>query len=280
MATLFVNRLTNIDFAYLDAERGLVGETWLMDVELSGDLDAQGMVFDFGHVKRKIKQLVDDSYDHAVLVPLAAPGLDYADDEGDIAISLALPDGHLTLHSPKQAVTTIHAPSITAEALAGVLEVEIGRIMPANVEAVRVQLTPEAIDGAYYHYCHGLKLHDGNCQRIAHGHRSAVHIERAGVRDAALEAEWAERWADIFIGTAADEVEAVDGHRRFAYTAPQGAFALELPAARVEVIEPESTVENLAAFMASSLAQRCGESIRVRAFEGAGKGAIALASNP
>ena len=35
MATLFVHRLTNLDFAYLDAERGLVGETWLMDVELS-----------------------------------------------------------------------------------------------------------------------------------------------------------------------------------------------------------------------------------------------------
>lgn len=275
MATLFVNRLTNIDFAYLDAERGLVGETWLMDVELGGDLDDQGMVFDFGHVKRSIKQLVDARYDHALLVPRAAPGLNYDEADDQVALKLALPDGTLSLQSPAQAVTAIHAPSITLEALAGVLEVEIAQAMPPNVEAVRVTLQPEAIDGAYYHYCHGLKLHDGNCQRIAHGHRSAVHIERAGIRDAALEADWAERWADIFIGTAADEVNAADGHRGFAYDAPQGRFALELPAARVEVIEPETTVENLAAYMAATLAQRCGESIRVRAFEGAGKGAIA-----
>lgn len=275
MATLFVNRLTNIDFAYLDAERGLVGETWLMDVELGGDLDAQGMVFDFGHVKRRIKQLVDARYDHALLVPRAAPGLDYDETDSRVVLQLALPDGTLKLESPAEAVTGIHAPSITPEALAGVLEVEIAQTMPSNVDSVRVQLQPEAIDGAHYHYCHGLKLHDGNCQRIAHGHRSQVHIERGGIRDVALETDWAARWADIFLGTAADEVDAADGHRGFAYDAPQGRFALELPAGRVEVIEAETTVENLAAYMAATLAQRCGESIRVRAFEGAGKGAIA-----
>lgn len=276
MATLFVNRLTNIDFAYLDTERGLVGETWLMDVELSGDLDAQGMVFDFGHVKREIKRLVDARYDHALLVPLAAPGLEFDGDDAQVAIELALPDGKLSLQSPAEAVTGIHAPSVTAEALAGVLEVEIGAAMPANVEAVRVRLEPEVIDGAYYHYCHGLKLHDGNCQRIAHGHRSQVHIERGGTRDVALEADWAARWADIFLGTAADEVAAADGHRRFAYDAPQGRFELELPTQRVEVIDTETTVENLAAYIAASLALRTGEQIRVRAFEGVGKGAIAL----
>ena len=275
MATLFVDRLTNIDFAYLDTERGLVGETWLMDVELGGDLDAQGMVFDFGHVKRCIKALVDARYDHALLVPLAAAGLEYAETDGQVTLRLPLPDGHLHLRSPAEAVAGIHVPAISAQAVAGVLEVEIARDMPANVDTVRVRLMPEAIDGAYYHYCHGLKLHDGNCQRIAHGHRSQVHILRGGTRDAALEADWAARWADRFLGTAADEVAAAAGHRRFAYDAPQGRFELELPAGRVEVIDTETTVENLAAYMADTLFQRCGESIRVRAFEGAGKGAIA-----
>lgn len=275
MATLFVHRLTNLDFAYLDAERGLVGETWLMDVELSGDLDAQGMVFDFGHVKRRIKQLVDARYDHALLLPLMAAGLEHTEQDGAVTVRLPLPDGHLHLWSPVQAVTGIHAPSITPEAVAGVLEVEIAQAMPSNVETVRVALAPEGIEGPYYHYCHGLKLHDGNCQRIAHGHRSQVHILRGGTRDAALEADWAARWADRFLGTAADEVAAAAGHRRFAYDAPQGRFELELPAGRVEVIDTETTVENLAAYMADTLFQRCGESIRVRAFEGAGKGAIA-----
>ena len=45
---LFVNQLTNVDFSYLDAARGLVGETWLASAILDGVLDDQGMVCGMG----------------------------------------------------------------------------------------------------------------------------------------------------------------------------------------------------------------------------------------
>ena len=69
MATLFVENLTVVDFSYLHAKRGMVGESWIVDLELSGDLDAQGMVFDFGHIKKALKQAVDERVDHRLLLP-------------------------------------------------------------------------------------------------------------------------------------------------------------------------------------------------------------------
>ena len=48
---LFVDHLTVLDFSFVHPDRGIVGESLIMDVELYGDLDEQGMVFDFGDVK-------------------------------------------------------------------------------------------------------------------------------------------------------------------------------------------------------------------------------------
>ena len=69
MATLFVDNLTVLDFSYLHAKRGMVGESWMVDLELSGELDEQGMVFDFGDIKHAIKKRLDDTADHRLLVP-------------------------------------------------------------------------------------------------------------------------------------------------------------------------------------------------------------------
>ena len=283
MPTLFVDNLTNIDFAYLCPQRGLGGETWLMDVELSGALDDQGMVFDFGHVKRDIKALVDQKYDHALLVPQVAESISVEPRERDVRVVLELPDAdartrRIDLLSPAEAVALLPVPEITPERLASALEGDIRAVVPANVEHITVRLRAETIDGAFYHYTHGLKLHDGNCQRIAHGHRSQIQILRDGTRDAALEAAWAKRWTDIFIGTRGDQMQATrHGHLRFGYTAPQGRFELELPADWVDVITSETTVEHLAEFVAGTLAAEHGAHITVRAFEGYRKGAVAVA---
>ena len=134
----------------------------------------------------------------------------------------------------------------------------------------------------FYHYSHGLKKHDGNCQRIAHGHRSGIEIFENGRRSRYWEKLWADRWEDIYIGTRSDlegtyYVEDVP-HHRFRYDAEQGHFELVIPEDHCYLVDTDSTVENLAEHIAEELAREApGKRFRVRAFEGVGKGAIAEA---
>ncbi len=282
MNHLFVDNLTVIDFAYLDPNRGLVGESWIADVVLGGELDEQGMVFDFSNVKRTIKRVIDERVDHRLVVPRGYEGVAWAEEEPD-TFTWTLTDGSRIVHrSPDEAVAWLSAERVVPSAVAALLERELMAVLPGNVTNVEVHLREEVIEGAYYHYVHGLKKHLGNCQRIAHGHRSPIRIDRNDHRDYELEKRWATLWRDIYVGSEEDVTRRWVGENgvayvTFEYEANQGEFALTLPESRVYMMETDTTVELIAAHMADQLkAEFPGESIRVKAYEGVGKGAIAI----
>jgi 6-pyruvoyl-tetrahydropterin synthase len=276
MPQLFVNRLTVIDFSYLHSRRGLVGESWQVDISLRGGLDEQGMVLDFGDVKKSVKRLIDEQFDHKLLVPGAYGGLTHKTLGEQTQLVFQTTDNALIRHgSPTDAVTLVDCDEITPETLAADIRNALGPLMPHNVAGIDIHLWPEPIEGAFYHYSHGLKQHCGNCQRIAHGHRSRLRIERNGGRDPTLESVWAEAWRDIYIGTREDVLEEKDGQLLFSYRSDQGNFSLQLPASRCYLIDTDSTVENIAQHIADTLKQRHPQdSFRVIAFEGIDKGAI------
>jgi len=281
MNCLFVEDLTVIDFAYLDARRGLLGESWIVDLTLTGDLDDQGMVFDFGHVKRTIKRVIDEEVDHRLLVPALSENLTSSVEHGQIRLEWRLHDGGIIgYRSPLQAIVMVEENRICPSAVAALLSNRLKAVLPDNVRDVGIELREESIDGPSYHYVHGLKKHLGNCQRLAHGHRSRLQIFRDGRRDAELEREWARRFRDIFIGTREDiqASSSRDGYDylQFAYEAEQGEFELSLPARSVYLVETDTTVEWIASHLAEACKARYPQSqFRVRAFEGVGKGAIA-----
>ena len=144
-----------------------------------------------------------------------------------------------------------------------------------RVEALRVRLRDEIIDGAAYTYSHGLRHHSGNCQRIAHGHRSPLIIERNGVRDTALEAEWAEKLNDRYLAEEGDLIDRPGRELVFSYEAPQGRFRIRLPRKQVWLLPTPTTIEWIADWLARQIALDSGDSIRVEAYEGINKGAIA-----
>lgn len=283
MITLFVKRLTVIDNSILNPARGLIGESWLVDLELDGEPDDQGMLVDFGEIKRSIKRLIDEQFDHKLLVPADHAALRVAEYPEGSHLAFALEDGSQIEHrSPRDAIRLIPCEHITADRLAQIIADYLSPLTPDNVAAIRIRLYPEPMQGARYHYSHGLKHHAGNCQRIAHGHRSRIEIERNGQRDRALEDDWAMRWSDIYIGTRSDliGVSRRDGveYNEFGYRSAQGNFGLTLPRSACYLIDQDSTIENIAQHLADTLkAAHPDDSFKVYAYEGIDKGAIGSA---
>ncbi|WOX05227.1 6-carboxytetrahydropterin synthase [Microbulbifer pacificus] len=276
---LFVDSLTNVDFSYLHHSRGIVGETWLANAALDGALDHQGMVCDFGIVKKTLRNWLDSELDHRLAVPADAPNLQLIANGEQIELHWKLDSGEtISVSGPAQAFALVGAERITPESVANWCVQQLDGIFPTSVDRLSLDFTSEIIDTPYYHYSHGLKKHDGNCQRIAHGHRSRIRIDLDGERNSTLEAEWAERWEDIYLGTREDLVKQDADTLHFAYRARQGDFTLSIPASYCELLDCDTTVEQLAQYIAEELAAaNPGHDVRVRAYEGIGKGAVASA---
>lgn len=311
---LFVEHLTVIDCAYLSEADGLVGESWITDVTLTGRLDAHSMIMDFAHVKKQIKQAIDTWADHTLIVPTESPALTLRSSGNITELTFGFvrssakvqPHRHevsegksrsereqrdafpvseannaketLFHTSPAEALCLLPAAEVTAETVARYLEARLMEVVPETVERIDITLRTEPTDAPYYHYVHGLKKHDGNCQRIAHGHRSRLRIERNGQYDDSLTHAWAARFATIYIGTREDIVSSTATHTDFAYDAPQGHYALSYPTALCYVIDSDSTVECIATHIAECCKQEYpNDRFTVRAYEGVMKGAIASA---
>lgn len=287
---LFVRDLTVIDASYLSTERGMVGESWLVDIELTGTLNEMSMLLDFARVKKQLKAIIDAEVDHRLLVPVAASCCRVATaGSGYHFVDFLRAGRSLHLNAPSEAFAFIPEESITPESVTRYLHQLIRARLPSNIDGLTIRLRPEAIPTAFYHYSHGLKKHDGNCQRIAHGHRSMIELWVDEQRDLALEQEWAARWADIYLGSQDDVVPLEQlqlsplatehlgaQHLGFRYQAPQGNFQLAIAAVETELVDTDTTVELLAHYIARQLKPRFTQRlVRVVAYEGVGKGAIA-----
>lgn len=281
---LFVRDLTVIDFSYLCSKRGMLGESFIVDVELHGDLDATSMVLDFSRVKKIIKQAIDALVDHKLAVPANSPALKLQRHDEQLVLHFASERGEIRMASPEQAVVTVPSEQIDAQSLTIFLQQQIKPLLPDNVGRLEFTLRPEQSHGFYYHYSHGLKKHDGNCQRIAHGHRSTIQIYTDKMLSPRLNKYWCERWQDIYLGTAEDVCQpeqlsyltATEQSICFRYQAAQGWFELCMPTHHCEIVPCDTTVECLADYIAAQLKQQDdSKTYKVVAYEGVGKGAIA-----
>lgn len=284
---LFVRNLTVIDASYLDATRGFVGESYQVDIILQGSLNEQSMILDFSQVKKQIKAIIDAEVDHKLLVPHAAENCSVIFDAARTQVDYKLKDNSMIqLKCPNEAYCFLESETINSDVLETYLEQVILLQLPENICSLEIKLGHEQIDTPYYHYTHGLKKHDGNCQRIAHGHRSKIDIYINDIYSKELVKDWANRWQDIYLVSKEDIIDKSElsfnviksdiDQLCSAYHAPQGYFELIMPAHRAEIVPKDSTVEELANYVCQQIKTRVGEEkVTVYAYEGIGKGAIA-----
>ncbi|MGL5390446.1 MAG: 6-carboxytetrahydropterin synthase [Shewanella sp.] len=284
---LFVKELTVIDFSYLCPKRGMVGESWIVDVLLEGSLDEQNMLLDFAKVKRSIKQTLDAVADHRLLVPTACNEVRWQQQGERVWLDFTSQVGEIHLACPEQAFALVPCEQIDSASVNRFLCQALREVLPAHVAGSTLTLRHEVLTTPYYHYSHGLRKHDGNCQRIAHGHRSPVNVFENGLPAPQWDEYWAQRWQDIYLASEEDRVSVQSlalsaqthitdaSHYGFHYQAPQGDFQLAMPKGCCDILPHDTTVELLADYMATTLATKVPSSeFTVVAYEGVGKGAI------
>lgn len=286
---LFVNNLTVVDCSILNPEAGMMGESFIVDIILEGDLNSEGMIMDFSLVKKTVKRKLDDLVDHVLIVPVAHTNIKINQSGLKVDVALLQPGG-LTkcfISGPQESFLRINTLAVSLEELEQLFEKQLMPELPDEIKGITVKLRREPIIGQSYRYSHGLKKHEGNCQRIAHGHRSAIYIHIDGQRSQQWEIYWAERWNNCYL-VSEEDITTLEhlspranaywhqGLIASSYRGSQGYFEAMTLTEDTDILPCDTTVESLALFIKSTMHSFLPDAaIEVHAFEGVGKGAIA-----
>lgn len=275
---LFVSQLTVMDISYLDYDHGIVGDSWIVDLVLKGSLDDQGMIMDFGLIKKQLKKAIDQSVDHTFLIPKQMPGLRIKDSE-HIHFVNEREQWFLDYSAPSEAFTFLEHECITDDAVLAYLLPVLYSVVPHTVVDIEVSLRRESIKGPFFHYSHGLQQHDGDCQRMVHGHRSRIEVFSGNDQNHSLESKLAQWLNKKYLLTDYHIIETLTKDDKdyvtIQYSASQGDFQLTVPISHCIFLPTATTIENIAFFLAKSLNDETTHPFTLYVFEGVGKGAIA-----
>lgn len=295
---IFIRQLTVLDCGIWDHLRGPTGCSWSVDVTWFGGTDDEGVVIDFSEAKKLAKKVIDDQFDHRLLIskdrvsqlgkgrylclphPKTAPQDRFFLETYDSSIALF---ANLVLEELSSGATG-QLETALADA--------IKESSPGNINDVKVKLRghQEQSEPYFFNYLHSLRLHNGNCQRF-HGHSNTIEVFVKGH----LNQDYSSKAANFLNGKylvtsyyvqkdfdlrhlpyqeIANSYEINDGdHRCIEYTGSQGFVRVFVPKNRLELLPTESTIENITEWLHGHLFSDC-EDVTVYGFEGLNKGAI------
>lgn len=276
---LFVEHLTNLDFSYVDQQAGLSGQSWVVDLIISGELNAEGMLLDFGDIKKAIKADIESLWDHKLLVPLHLPMLSQTITvDGLHELSWRTVDGlHYWHQGPKISVYELAQTSIDQSFLEQhVADQLLKKWRSKHIQNIKVTLRPEDGDFAFFQYSHGLRLHKGACQRIAHGHRSKLRVFSNNVYHKQYSKVLAAQLEHAYFIDRCNILKETSENFTLGYNAPEGSYKLSVPKSKSIVIQAETTIENIAVHLLHHCQTTLDQKITaVQVYEGWQKGAVA-----
>lgn len=295
-STIFLSDITNIDCALFDPSKGVFGQSWRIDVSLTGQIGKLGMVFDFSALKKLVRQTMKTSIDHALVIPINSQSVLYRGNEIEECWQMRSRPGKGAEHeweykSPKGTVFPSRSVSLNRQVIEQEFCRSLKHRLPGHITHVGVSLREEEADPteAVLRYTHGIAGHDGPCQRLFHGHRSRIQIFVGEERRPDLE-HWIVRdvmGANIHFACPSQQTEGpkipvgTRGQGRetvtLAYDGSQGHFEARIPAERIFMVAPDTSIECIAMHCAALVKNReaTNEKVKVYCFEGIGRGSIA-----
>ena len=298
VSKIFIRNATVLDCAVWHPILGPIGRSWNVDLEWQGTLDAEGVVMDFSQAKKLAKQVVDTFFDHRLLISTKHARVTSNGRNVCRPSKLCRPENRFFLDTYEESLCLLPADVFDALCNENKMPFEsflaesIRNAGPQNVTKVKVTLNehPEADSKRYFNYLHSLKLHTGNCQRF-HGHSNTVEIYENGTLNPLLSGQIANQlngkylvsedylclFESIDTGLYAEEINAnemnTEQYQWIRYTGTQGVVVACVPKERLLVMDGESTIENISAWV-HRVCFSAAEKISIRAFEGLNKGAI------
>ena len=276
MSSLFLHDFTVLDCAIFHSENGLMGESVHISAELFGSLDHRGFIFDFSPAKKALKSVVDDTLDHKLLIQESLAN-------GGNILELKTKMESYSYTAPAESVALL--PGTSFEEIALYLEDQAMKVLPKNVRSVKFSVREESSfqNNINFRYTHGLRYHEGNCQRLFHGHRNRLEVWVGEERDIVSEKILADEWHMAHF-TAKETISSGHGlsmgirtkasnQVEIRYHSTKGSYQAIMPSSRIILVEEEPSIENLARLGVERLQAMGKKPSKVVVFEGLNKGA-------
>lgn len=264
---MYIDDLTAIDFSVYDGKE-IRGDSVSLSVMVTGKLDESGMISDFGKIKPRLKAICDNQVDHKLVCDPKFLRAENGISRGEFHVA----SGVITSTGPSSMYCPIELKS--SHYVADIKEYLHAKFLEAMPDfEFDIELARNA--NASFQYNHGLKLHDGNCQRIIHGHSAELEIVIDGQPNTDIHDRIAARLNGKHFFNQSD-VEQGESLSTIRYQASQGDFEVSMPNALLEIVASEPSIENISkhiTLMVKEMYPDAG-SIRVRVSEGLSKGAV------